>query len=722
MRLDCFHPYLALAAALLVGSALFLLIRRRKDLGLTLIGLFAAAQLLLALAVGQPHLIVPDSTPIQVLLDVSPSTRTAEYRDPSKLAARLQQLLPRQSFSIASFGQDALSTTLPAIHEPTLLFSDGQFPATQAAGPVFSVLDPALLAAQDARVSRLFHERGKTMAIIRNSSPQRQLTFPQGRQAIAPGDWRVTLDDDDTGAFAELNGDDPWPENDRLDLPPAPPPGVRQVSVGLPTLAGVFSKTPADLPTSPASYLNTSLLVLNASSIPALSQPQQTAISSWVSNLGGRLLLIGQDARWAQMRSSSLAQISPLSVDPPESQRTWDILIDASGSMNDLQAGRPRWQFALDAARRFIAQIPSHDAVRLGTFAQGIRWWQTAPADQLTPIPPSDFLPRGPTNLQTSLAGLLAGVPGGSSHCIVFTDADLEMVAPSGLALAFHDKRTTLSVVALSEGRGIPALRKLADDTGGQLVGSPDALSWNESAAELARHLAPSRWNTHPIKLTLHSPFPSLTASVPEFNFAWARDRATSIARAQIDGQPFDLAATWPVGLGQVTAASWPVDPDQVLMLARQLAHAPSDDRFSVNWLGNDSLLQVKGDARAITLHISADKDQWTLPLQIIAPQLFELQLPSLYGGAELAVIADGSVIATRILPARYPPEFDVIGINLPNLQSLSASSGARVIWPDDAQALSVRRDSRTLALAPWVALASLLAGAASIPLLRRKL
>ena len=109
------------------------------------------------------------------------------------------------------------------------------------------------------------------------------------------------------------------------------------------------------------------MLAVDAGAAGELSPAQQSAIGRFVRDLGGSLVLVGSDARWADLRGQAIGDLSPLSVDPPEPQAQWTLLLDASGSMAQSEGGVSKWQEALAAARVMVRGIPGNDPVRIGS-------------------------------------------------------------------------------------------------------------------------------------------------------------------------------------------------------------------------------------------------------------------------------------------------------------------------------------------------------------------
>ena len=153
-----------LIAALGVGVAVY---RNPAAPALTKV-LGAVGLLLLAAAAGGPAWRRDEPREVVVMVDLSPSTRTAQYRDPAALRARVRQLLGDAPHSISYFADGAVdiarhadgtprpdaaaarTTFVPPSVDAVLLFSDARFELPAVAPPTYVVVDPALQDPPDA--------------------------------------------------------------------------------------------------------------------------------------------------------------------------------------------------------------------------------------------------------------------------------------------------------------------------------------------------------------------------------------------------------------------------------------------------------------------------------------------------------------------------------------------------------------------------------------------
>src|SRR5438045_1122371 len=100
-----FLSHIALAiAAILALLAMIIAFIRRPDMPRSSQILIAIGLLLLCLGAGQLAYLQADPRQVLVMVDLSPSTRTARYRDPKFLQQRIATLLNQTPHRIVNFG------------------------------------------------------------------------------------------------------------------------------------------------------------------------------------------------------------------------------------------------------------------------------------------------------------------------------------------------------------------------------------------------------------------------------------------------------------------------------------------------------------------------------------------------------------------------------------------------------------------------------------------
>ena len=167
---------LCMGLLLVIGAAVIVVLRRPPIPRSTAI-LFLAGAALLALAAGGITVRVPAGHNVFVMVDLSPSTRTAAYRDRAALQSRIDQLLGRTAYQAVDFSDETASRTVysPPRADAIVLFSDARFERPRSAAPTYVVIDPNLEHPGDAAVTRLESRADAIAVAIRNAGSPREL-------------------------------------------------------------------------------------------------------------------------------------------------------------------------------------------------------------------------------------------------------------------------------------------------------------------------------------------------------------------------------------------------------------------------------------------------------------------------------------------------------------------------------------------------------------------
>ncbi len=185
-------PQIGLAALALAIAAAGIAIVRRIDVPIMSAMLLAAGVISLAMAAGGPVWHRSEPGTIAVMVDLSPSTRGARFRDADFLRRRARELIgdsARQFFAFADHNvaidpakpmeeMPADQTRFsPAAADAIVLFSDARFDLPKSSPPVYVAVDENLENVSDASVQRL-ELRGRTLAAtIANSGPPREASL-----------------------------------------------------------------------------------------------------------------------------------------------------------------------------------------------------------------------------------------------------------------------------------------------------------------------------------------------------------------------------------------------------------------------------------------------------------------------------------------------------------------------------------------------------------------
>ncbi|MGD0540613.1 MAG: VWA domain-containing protein, partial [Tepidisphaeraceae bacterium] len=424
-------PQIGLAALALAIAAVGIAIIRRIDIPIMSAMLLAAGVISVAAAAGGPVWHRSEPGTIAVMVDLSPSTRGARFRDADFLRRRVRELIGDSRREFIAFADhnvpiDPLGPMeempadqtrfSPAAADAIVLFSDARFDLPKSSPPVYVAVDENLENASDASVQRL-ELRGRTLAAtIANSGPPRKAslegTTGSTTVGIDPGNLVITrpIAGGATQAAVKLNAADLWPENDSLSLRVAAAPASEQWWIGENSPGGYWRTFPPDpLPEISQEYLAPAVIVVDNQPADRFTPSQMDCLMQYVRDLGGSLLIVGGDRAFAAggYAGTALEQLTPLSSSPPDPTTRWILLVDGSGSMGqDAGDGISRWQAAVQAVVHLLPSLPPADPVQIGQFSDVVRWWcehTTAAEAARTTLPPADAFPHGPTNLESVL-------------------------------------------------------------------------------------------------------------------------------------------------------------------------------------------------------------------------------------------------------------------------------------------------------------------------------
>ncbi len=751
-----------LLAALMLAAAAIVL-GWRIGLRPAVLALMGIGLGLLALAAGGLTWMRHAPGTVAVLVDLSPSTRGAAYRNPVWLRQRIDQWMGRTPHRIYLFsGRNHLLTTWPIgplgdlptdqtrfqpppDADAILLFSDGRFPLPPSAPPTYIVPDPVLeqAATRDAAVTDLRIEGDHAVATVR------------GEGKMENGKWKMVNGGRKAGHLpfsiyhfplsaqpitAHLAHADLWPENNELSITPPVPWAQERWWIGAEPPPGWRVMTPAQLSSEPSAYLRPAVIVLNDLPSAALSPLQMDRLEQYVRDLGGGLLIAGGTH---PPGGQAWERLSPLSTDPPRPSRQWIILLDASGSMAAAggivdPAAPPetsRWQWAARALHSALPAIPAHDRLTVGGFSDRPHWWSrdlSAQATRALPLPPSDVLPHGPTNLSESLHDLAKMPPANlPAEALILTDAQAPLPDATQLAAQFQARHLRLWVLATGPGEALESLKLIAQMSGGGVLEASAVAQWPSTLRRLAEQARGTRLRHDSIRLQFEGDLQSLgERTLTLWQPAWLKSGAAGWAfippleNRQIgslshgpSGPPNPesrnpesrtLAAFWHLGSGQVAAATFAPTPAEAQAMARQIAARPADPRLKVTWTpGRTNRLRV--DARdendyLNNLNLTLQLGEATVPIPQSAPGQYETTFPAPRRSVIATVLLDGRPLDHLALPARYAPEFDAVGADPAALAELAQRTGGQFLPARPGDPIPFPRPRRPVNLAPWLA------------------
>ena len=707
----------------------------------------------LALAAGSPVWTRPDRQSVEVWTDLSPSTRTADFRHRDRLQHRLAELLGDVPYRIRFFADGEVmapsgANVLPDVAceqtrypsssaDNVLLFSDAQFHLRPSGPPTYVVVDPALDDSKDAAVTRLEIRGDDVVATLLNRGQPRPVAFAGASPSegiAAQGATVLSRQRIQTAASisAQLRRPIRGPKTIHSASMPRRLKSCRtggsatgtQVPAGSAFRPNRCRQTPSNISRRASSSLTIFPL-------PPSTQARQDCLENYVSEMGGGLLLLGGEHAFpATDAGSKLIAVSPLSVTAPMPTVEWLLLTDGSGSMADeASPGISRWSLATGALRALLPHLPPDDPVSVGAFSRDLRWWSDGKDAKATA---SLALPR--------LTPRRAGPPISSRRCskslqtsatmprylLVVTDAETRIDRPDELIGFLRQKNIHLNVLAIGSGTGLTTLTKLAEATGGHVVQKLSPAEWTAGALDLLAAAAPATVRHDRVQVTFAGPMLSMPPrQVQNWNLTWRKSGADELAVASVDGQSRSIAARWRVGAGMVTAAAFSPPSEDLPKWVDVARQSPRDPRLQVTWEAGETL-RVRITAtdagrplNELDLRLKLGQTAGTQPIPQTAPGAYELDLPA-PRSAVLAQVFEGNRLADRAaIAGRYAPEFDQIGNNRRAMEQLARSTSGKVILPSDHGPIDFAWPPRKLPLAPWIAAAAIILAAAALMIWR---
>ncbi len=735
-------PIFLAVAALAAIAAVVVLWTRRLALPLSTRVLLGLGAVLLAIAAGTPLWPRPVPQPVTVMVDVSPSTRGAAYREPAVLRKRLAQLLGSVPHEIVYFAEEnrteppamvndrlgdfAAERTVfsPPPGRAVMLFSDGRFALPKFSPPVYAVVDPLLIEPADAAIMSI-EARGDQVAVaVSNTAVDAASLSLSGERsglAVARGQYTLSrpLRAGQT-VLAQFAPVDLWPENDRLELPAMPPAQMQMWWVGALAPAGNWKRlAPAELPADPAAYLATAVIVLQNIHAEDLTETQQHLLLQYVRDLGGAVILVGGGRSFAagEYPGTALETLSPLASSPPMPTLHWIILADSSGSMAGQSGDATRWDRARQAMIRLLPHLPPEDPVTLASFSERVTFWSRArSASETVSAALPVIQPSGPTNLEPALRDVIdrahAGMP---AELLLLSDTDAVIERSEILREAMLKKRMRLHVLVLGpNGRGEAALRDIAKATGGAVVAEIDPAHWADAARKLFQQASAERLVADPAKLRMITPIEGFAETPPvPWNRTWLKRDATVLVENDSPAHE-PLIARWRLGAGQVVAAAYATAQGD--RLARLVATPPRDPRYKVVWKNGPTAgvhieaaengRTINGLSFVLEVANTAGRVLSRQAVEQTAPGYYEAAISRLQEPVFATVRLEARLLDRIALPARYAAEFDAVGIDADTLKQLTARAGGAMIPPAQVSPIRFDMPVERVPLTAWLAAA----------------
>lgn len=659
---------------------------------------------LLAVAAAGPvwHREVPPR--VALMVDVSPSTRGTFWRDATALAQLRDQLGDSADVRLFTFADATAPRTqlsVPATFDAAVVMTDGRLDWIHAPVPLLFLVDPALDAPGDRAVKHLTVDADDVL--IETTGP---LSPNESQPSLAPDAAMVRIPSRPEAFTAQIAGDDPWPENDRLTLPPVLDRVGRRLAVGM-SINGFKSIEPAEL-AGAAELADASVLVVDTRSIDNLPN-RAAAVRAFVRDYGGLLILVGTES------PGVLAAISPLSLVPPEPRANWVLLVDSSGSMaaNTGTAGQSRFDLATAALLEATAALPATTRVEVADFSANLRWWtRDATAGQVTTtIIPPDAQPGGETNLAAALERVAAEASSEQPTQVLLL-SDAEAAVPPELADVLSAADVTPNLLAIG-GRVDESVRDLIHRTGGRLISEIDPTRWRSAAQSLTQSVAGGTVSSTPTTLRWRGELAGLgNHEVTPWRPAWVKESAQTLAESD-DGA---RVATWRIGGGRIVAASAELDAPTLQAIADTFA-GEADDAVTIDWTDGEAL--IADIVAPGASHVELRRDGTIVQAVQLTPNRWRTSITGERPPAIATVLVDGRVAERRATAGRYAPEFERIGNNTPRMLALAKATGGAVAARLEDLPLPRRRER--VGLASIVALFGALSIGAAVAVLTRR-
>jgi uncharacterized membrane protein len=479
------------------------------------------------------------------------------------------------------------------------------------------------------------------------------------------------------------------------------------------------------VPPDVGGFASYDLVVLSDVRASDLSTSQIDALATYARDLGGGLLLMGDDRSMGPggYARTPVEDVSPVAFDLKQEKRRASlaevIAIDYSGSMGAMVSGHTKLELANEAAARSASLLGAGDRLGVEHVDTVVRW--TVP---MSPVNDPHAIGEairsvsvGGGGIYTDLA-LRAGYESliresvNLKHLLLFADgSDAEqIVGCREIVKEAYDRGMTTSVISLGRGSDSPELEVLSKVGGGRFYLIEDATKLpavftQETilAARSALHEVPFRASpvlpaapTRGIDLDRQPMLEGYVVTMP-------KPRASVLLSAP-EGDP--ILATWSVGIGRVGAfmsdykdrwghrwLAWPDAAKLFGQLARDLARRADDPRVRLEADTSGGELHVRGDVvgddgraqtfRRLVVHVAGpDGFKRDIPLDAIGAGRYGASLPLARPGTYVATAKDevtGEPVGTTGAALTAGEELRPTGSDAVLLDRIASLTGGRV-------------------------------------------
>ena len=451
---------------------------------------------------------------------------------------------------------------------------------------------------------------------------------------------------------------------------------------------GDATQVPADA----AGFALYDLVVLSDISAVDLAPEQIAALSSYVRDLGGGLLLMGGDRSLGPggYGKTPIEEVSPLSFDVKQERRRASlaevIVVDYSGSMAAAVGSRNKLDLANEAAVRSMELLGAGDRLGVMHVDTVVQW--TVPLGE---VKDREALAKKVRAVQVGGGGIyvdlsletgyaaLAKENVQLKHLLLFADgSDAEERAHAfGLVSGAKARGITTSVVALGKGPDVADLERMSKLGDGRFYLIEDATRLPAVFAQETVLAARSSINEVPFRPRLEGMSPALRG----IDFGQAPDLTGYVVtlpkgRAQVllsgpEGDP--LLATWSVGIGRAAVftsdykdrwgrawTSWPGAEKLFGQLGRELGRRADNPRVRLEADTSGGELRLRASVtdergrtqslRRLQAKVTApDGSSTSVPLDAVGAGLYSTTLPTSRPGAYVVSLVDEQ---TQVLEA----------------------------------------------------------------------
>ena len=492
----------------------------------------------------------------------------------------------------------------------------------------------------------------------------------------------------------------------------------------------VTQVTPESLPASDAALTRFDSVILDDVPAGALTNAQSVALTRYVEQNGGGLLLLGS-ARSLEpggYTESPLAPLLPVDLNPRSGRRApsmaYVLVFDKSGSMSDRSSGVSKIELARQSATRVVKLMPDTDSFGIIAFDAvphviaplASQHRESEIAAKLREIEAGGATAIGPA---LDLAGeWLRTAPAARRHVLLVSDGRTSAADADRMRAISRMRGFELSVIAIGSDADRVLLKTVAEQSGGRAYFPDDIRQLPQIVARDASEASGGtivnerfRMRAPGMHAVLGHLDPKSFPMLDGYVVAAAKSSADTILASHLDDP---ILAGWRFGLGRVAVftadvgsrwsagmRAWNGFAPLWTQTTRWLGRQTTNDLFTLHAVETDEgarllVEAIRGDGHAraledprVTIRTPSGATQ-ELPLQALEPGRYGLEIPMHDVGAyQLALTArDGDANADARLARGFywsgERERLAQGANRSRLAQLAEMTGGHVLGPED--------------------------------------